>query len=112
MDEMKEWIWLVKTDKGEFLITVVGNWTQEEAAVRLRGVFHVVLKLGIIGMIPRKRVTGPDDMRGTIYEQPEPKDALGFNFLAGKKIWEACGRGPQYEAEMILQEKQHKQRSV
>ncbi|GAJ16830.1 unnamed protein product, partial [marine sediment metagenome] len=69
---------------------------QEEAATRVRGVFHVILKLSIIGMIPRKRVSGPDDVRGTIYEQEEPKDELGFNFLAGKKLWDVCGRGVEY----------------
>ncbi|MBA7695226.1 hypothetical protein ES703_103848 [subsurface metagenome] len=102
MDEIKDWMWLVKTHKGDFFMTVVGKWTQEEAATRVRGIFHVVLKLVIIGMIPRKRATGPDDAMGTIYQQEEPKDELGFSFLAGKKLWEVCGRGVEYEAQMIL----------
>jgi hypothetical protein len=29
---------------------VVGKWTQEEAAKRVKGVFEVVLKLDIVGM--------------------------------------------------------------
>jgi len=102
MTEMKDWMWLVKTAKGDFFITVVGNWTQEEAAKRVNLVFAVILKLVVIGMIPRKLATGPDDMRGTICEQLEPKDALGFDFIAGKKFWEICGRSAEYEAEMIL----------
>lgn len=102
VDEIKDWMWLVKTSKGDFFITVVGKWTQEEAATRVRGVFHVVLKLVIIGMIPRKLRTGPDDMAGTIIEQLEPKDSLGFDFLAGKKLWDICGRSAEYEAQLIL----------
>lgn len=104
VDEIKDWMWLVKTPKGDFFLTVVGKWTQEEAAKRVKAVFEVVLKLDIVGMIPRKRSTGPDDIHGTIYE--EPKDPVGFQFLAGKKLWQACGRGAQYEAERILLEKE------
>jgi len=105
MDEVKDWLWLVKTDKGDFFITVIGNWTQEEAAKKLRLVFEEI-KLNITAMIPRKRVTGPDDAMGTIYEQEEPKDILGFNFLAGKRLWEVCGRGVEYEAELIRLKKE------
>lgn len=103
---MKDWLWLVKTSKGDFFITVVGKWTQEEAATRVRAVFHVILKSSIVAMIPRKRATGPDDTMGTIVEQLEPKDQLGFDFMAGKKIWEACGRGAEFDAEIILQKSQ------
>lgn len=106
MDEIKDWMWLVKTNKGEFFMTVVGKWTQEEAAKKVRAVFEVVLKLDIVGMIQRKRATGPDDAMCTIYEQEEPKDELGFSFLAGKKLWEVCGRGVEYEAEMIRLKKE------
>lgn len=102
MDEIKDWMWLVKTNKGDFFITVVGKWTQEEAAKRVRAVFEVILKLDIVGMIPRKRSTGPDDIQCTIYEQLEPKNQLGFDFLAGKKIWQVCGRGAEYDAQMVL----------
>ena len=105
MDEVKDWLWLVKTDKGDFFITVIGNWTQEEAAKKLQLVFEKI-KLNITAMIPRKRVTGPDDAMGTIYQQEEPKDELGFEFLAGKKLWGACGRGVEYEAELILLKKE------
>lgn len=104
MDEVRDWMWLVKTSKGDFFMTVIGKWTQEEAAKRVRGVFEVILKLDIIGMTPRKRATGPDDIQGTIYE--EPKNPVGFELLAGKKLWEACGRGTEYEAQMILLKKQ------
>jgi len=31
MSDIKDYLWLVKTDKGDFFITVIGNWTQEEA---------------------------------------------------------------------------------
>ena len=106
MNDMKDWLWLVKTNKGDFFITVIGNWTQEEAAKRVRAVFHVLLKLTIVGMIPRKRSTGPDDIQCTIYEQEEPKDELGFSFLAGKRLWEVCGRGVEYEAELIRLKKE------
>ena len=105
MDEMKDWMWLVKTDKGDFFLTVVGRWTQEEAAKKVRQIFDL-LKLEIIGMIPRKRATGNDDMMGTIIEHLEPKDRLGFDFLAGKRIWQVCGRGAEYQAQKILLEKE------
>lgn len=106
MDEMKSWMWLVKTSKGDFFITVMGKWTQEEAAKRIKAVFDVILKLDIIGMIPRKRSTGPDNMQGLIFEQLEPKDQLGFGFLAGEKIWHVCGRGAEFQAQKILLEKE------
>lgn len=106
MDEIKDWMWLIKTNKGDFFITVVGKWTQEEAAKRVRAVFEVTLKLDIVGMIPRKRSTGPDDIQCTIFEQQEPKDQLGFDFLAGEKIWQVCGRGVEYQAQKILLEKE------
>lgn len=105
MDDRQEWVWLIKTAKGDFFITVIGNWTQEEAAERVRTVFETV-KLDIVGMIPRKRPTGPDDNRCTILEQLEPKDVLGFDFMAGKKVWEVCGRGVEYEAQMVALNKQ------
>ncbi|MBA7550973.1 hypothetical protein ES705_43504 [subsurface metagenome] len=101
---MKEWLWLVKTNKGDFFITVLGNWTQEEAAKKIRLVFEA-LKFDITAMIPRKRATGPDDAMGTIYKQ-EPEGELGFEFLAGKKLWEVCGRGAEYEAELIRLKKE------
>ena len=106
MGEVNDWMWLVKTGKGDFFIKVAGEWTQEEAAQRVKVLFDVILKLPIIGMIPRKRSTGPDDMQATIYENPEAEDALGFSFLAGKKLWEVCGRGAEYEAQLILLEEQ------
>ncbi|KKL48307.1 hypothetical protein LCGC14_2326830 [marine sediment metagenome] len=102
MAEVKDWMWLIMTAKGDFLITVAGEWTEEEAAQKVKYVFDVFLKLTIIGMVPRKRSTGPQERQGTIYEQPEPKDALGFNFLGGKKLWEVCGRGAEYQAELVL----------
>ncbi|MBA7682501.1 hypothetical protein ES703_90851 [subsurface metagenome] len=104
--DMKDYLWLVKTDKGDFFITVMGNWTQEEAAKRVKAVFDVMLKLDITAMIPRKRVTGPDDAMGTIYQQLEPKDELDFAFLGGKKLWQVCGRGAEYDAELIRSKKE------
>ena len=105
MNDMKDYLWLVKTNKGDFFITVLGNWTQEEAAKKIQLVFEKI-KLDITAMIPRKRVTGPDDAMGTIYQQEEPKDELGFEFLGGKKLWEVCGRGVEYEAERIRLKKE------
>jgi len=105
MNDMNDYLWLVKTNKGDFFITVIGNWTQEEAAKKLLFMFDRI-KLPITAMIPRKRATGPDDAMCTLYEQEEPKDELGFSFLAGKKLWEACGRVVEYEAELILLKKE------
>lgn len=96
------WLWLVKTPKGDFFLTVTGDWTQEQAAIRVRAVFDVYLKLNIIEMVARKRAIGPDDMQATIYEVPEEP---GFHLMGGKKIWEACGRGAEYEAAMASKEK-------
>ena len=108
MGEVKDWMWLIMTAKGDFFITVCGEWTQEEAAQKVKFVFEVFLKLPIIGMVPRKRSTGPEERQGTIYEQPEPEDALGFYFLGGKNLWEACGRGVEYEAQLVLTKGQMK----
>jgi len=106
MNEMKDYLWLLKTNKGDFFITVIGNWTQEEAAEKVLRVFKGI-KVDITGMIPRKRATGPDEMTCTIYEQEEPnKDEIGFSFLANKRLWQVCGRGVEYEAERTLLKKQ------
>ena len=102
---MKDYLWLLKTDKGDFFITVLGNWTQEEAAKKVRLAFEVY-RLDITAMIPRKRVTGPDDAMGTIYQDEKPENVLGFQFLGGKKLWEVCGRGVEYEAELIRLKKE------
>ncbi|KKL91533.1 hypothetical protein LCGC14_1893810 [marine sediment metagenome] len=69
---------------------------------------EVFLKLPIIGMVPRKRSTGPEERQGTIYEDAERENPLGFYFLGGKKLWEACGRGVEYEAELVLMKGQMK----
>ena len=111
MNDWKDYLWLVKTNKGDFFITVMGKWTQEEAARKILWVFDV-MKLDITAMIPRKRATGPDDAMGTIYQHQEPKDELGFSFLGGKKLWDACGRGVEYEAERIRLKKGRKKASV
>ena len=73
MYDMKDWLWLVKTNKGDFFITVLGKWTQEEATNRVKAIFKVLLKLDIVDMIPRKRASGPVDAMGTLYQQE------GFN---------------------------------
>jgi len=104
-NQMNDWQWLVKTAKGDFFLTVVGRWTQEEAAKKVRQVFDL-LNLEIVGMIPRKRSTVGWDMMATIAEQLEPKDQLGFDFYAGEGIWRACGKGTEYQAQKILMEKQ------
>lgn len=105
MDDIKDWLWLVKTNKGDFFITVIGNWTQEEAAKKIRQVFDRITP-NIIAMIPRKRATGPYDAMGTIYPPEEPKGEQAFSFSAGKKLWEACGRGVEFEAELIRLKKE------
>lgn len=110
MKEMKDYLWLLKTDKGDFFITVLGNWTQEEAAKKARAIFETI-KVNITAMIPRKRATGPDDAMCTLYEQADAKSGLGFDFLAGKKLWEACGRGVEYEAEHIRLKKEMEEES-
>ena len=107
MDDANVWMWLMKTNQGDFFITVVGKWTQEEAAKKVRMVFETI-KLDIVGMIPRKRSTGPDDNQGTLSEQLEPKDGPGYCFFAGKKFWDICGRGVEYEAQLILLKEQLK----
>jgi len=105
MNDMKDFLWLVKTNKGDFFITVVGWWTEGEAAKKLWQVFEEI-KLDIIAMIPRKRATGPDDAVGTIYQTEEPKDGRDFQFLGGKKLFEACGRGIEYQIERVRLDKQ------
>ena len=105
MNDMKDYLWLVKTNKGDFLMTVMGDWTQEEAANKIRWVFDEI-KLDITAMIPRKRATGPIEATGTIYQQEKPTDQLVFSFLGGKKLWDACGRGVEFEAELIRSKKE------
>ena len=105
MSDMKDYLWLLKTNKGDFFITVMGHWTQEEAAKRVQVVFESI-KVDITAMIPRKRATGPDDAMCTLYEQEKPEINGPFQFLAGKKLFVACGRGVEYEAERIRLKKE------
>ncbi len=97
---MNEYLWLIRTNKGDFFISVHGNWTLEEAAKRVRLAFATI-KLTITAMIPRKRATGPGDAMCTIYEEKGTTNPLGFEFLAGKKLWDACGLGGLFDAELI-----------
>ena len=105
MSDIKDYLWLVKTNKGDFFISVAGNWTQGEAAKKVWLVFGW-MKLDIIAMIPRKRATGPDNAVGTIYQTEEPEDGRDFQFLGGKKLFEACGRGIEYQIERVRLDKQ------
>lgn len=102
MAEFNHWMWLVMTPQGDFFITVGGSWTQEVAARHVRRVFDS-LQIGIIGMIPRKRVTGPDEIQCTLIETEKQVPPFGFTFLAGRKLWQVCGRLGEYDAEIVLQ---------
>ncbi len=106
MDNWRDYLWLVKTDKGDFFFTVMGDWTQEEAKEKVKeAAKHIGLE--ITEFILRKRSTGSMDMTATIYQELEPKKTpLGFELLAGKGLWEACGRGAAYAAERIRLEKE------
>ena len=57
-------------------------------------------------MIPRLRATGSMDNCCTIIQQEPPKDELGFDFMAGKRIWQACGRSAEYGAQRVLIDKE------
>lgn len=105
MEDYNYFLWLVKTDKGDFFIHVSGKWSEAEAAQKVFQLFKL-MKIDIIGMIPRKRDSGQTEMSGTIVQQMEPKDQLGFDFMAGKKFWEISGRLAEYDAELVLLEKE------
>lgn len=100
-----DYLWLVKTPEGDFFISVAGNWTEGEAAKKVWQVF-ADMKLDIIGLIPRKQPTGSDDERGTICQLEEPEDGRDFTFLGGKALFEACGRGVEYQVERVRLDKQ------
>ena len=105
MKNWKDYLWLVKTNKGDFFFTVLGDWTQEEAEEKVRvAAKHIGVE--ITEFIPRKRATGSIDMTATIYQELEPKSLLGFALLAGKGLWEACGRGAEYATERARLEKE------
>jgi hypothetical protein len=96
MENWKDYLWLVKTDKGDFFFTVLGDWTREEAEKKVREAAKGI-GLEINEFIPRKRATGDMTMCATIYQELEPKASpLGFELMAGKGLWEACGRGAEY----------------
>lgn len=102
------YLWLVQTDKGEFFMAASGHWAEAEAAQKVLQVFKSHLLLDVIGMLPRKRITpGTDESAGTIIQTDDlVNHPLGYYILAGKKIWEACGRSVEFEAEQILFNKQ------
>ena len=105
MDNFNYYLWLAKTDKGDFFMATSGNWTEAEAAQKVLHVFKQ-LNLDIISMVPRKRATGPNETTGTIIQELEPASELGYTFLAGRKFWEICGRVAEYDAELVLMDKQ------
>ncbi len=105
---MNYWLWLVKTKKGDFFISVEGDWDEIEAAKKVREVLDI-LKMDLVAMVPRRRAPSINENSGTIIQQEKPTNALGFDFLAGKGFWEFSGRSAEYEAEMILLEKQIKE---
>lgn len=111
--DVKDWLWLVQTEKGDFFFTVTGKYTQGEAAKMVMAIFKELLKIAIIGLIPRKRPPHPDDPSScTIHQNHDPDDPHEFYLLAGKRLWEVCGRGAEYEAEYILLSKQMKEEGL
>lgn len=103
------WLWLVKTNSGDFFVSASGNWTQEKAAKMVWGVFVALkelyeVELDIVGMIPRKRYQ--EDSGNVCSIVQDTKIIPGFRLYAGKKLWDICGRSAEYDAEKILLEKQ------
>lgn len=105
MGEMNGWAWLVTTDKGDFFVMIAGEWTQGQAFK------HVCLAFGMLGlditaMISRKRAptSVAEEAMVTIYQETDHGE--GFSLLAGKKLWNVCGQGIHYEAEMIRLKKE------
>lgn len=110
VDEVQEWAWLLKTNRGDFFITVCGKWKQEEAASMVWSVFERIrlnfkTEVSITGMIPRKRSSGPEDRDCTIFQGEESTDPDNYYFFAGRKLWEVCGLAAGYDAEKILTKK-------
>lgn len=104
---MNEYIWLVKSSKGDFLISVVGNWTQEEAEEKLRTVL-AGLGIDITKLITRKRATGDPESGATIVQDLEPQTEVGFSLYAGRKLWVAAGKGSEFDAELTRTDKEMK----
>lgn len=106
VDKVDCWYWLVQTPKGDFFMSVVGGWTQEEAALKVWKTFDQ-FNLTIIGLVQRKRVPFAGDSTGSIYQ--DKTQAEGEFFLAGKKFWEISGRGTEYAAQMVALDHQIKE---
>lgn len=96
---MTDYLWLVKTPKGNYFVSVVGNWTEEEAAKLLHKMFSL-LPLTILEMVKRKLATGDLSMGVTIVQNP--KDKSDISFLAGQGLHEAMGLTALYEAQSFL----------
>lgn len=103
MNEFKNYTWLVKTDKGEFFMSVSGEWTEAEAALRVMQVFRK-MNLEITGMDKKSGVPEEDNERaGAIIQELWPQTSeLGYKLFAGRKYWELCGRIAEFDAEMVL----------
>jgi len=100
---MNDWYWVITVPRGDFFITILGDLSQEEAAKKVHKVFEM-LDMVVIGMIPRKRETGPDTARATIMIDPKTGKRT---FMAASGIWQLAGRGVEYEAKLeALKEKQ------
>jgi hypothetical protein len=103
--EVNDYSWLLKTKVGDLYLSVCGEWTEEQAVLKL---MTVMAMTGIVftAMIPRKRIPGGPDNTGTIMQDEKSNTGLGYQFFAGKKFWEAAGRSGEYEAEMVRLKKE------
>jgi hypothetical protein len=97
--EVQDHAWEVRTDKGDFYISVVGRWTEAEALEKLQTVLQGI-KLKVNEQVKRRRPSGPEDNRCTIVENPDAKSGLGYEFMAGKALWYAMDMGGLYEQQM------------
>lgn len=97
------YVWLFKTPVGDLFLSARGNYTEEEAALVVREVM-LLIKMPFTAMIPRKRIPDEPDSSATISQNEKSK--IGYDFYAGRKFWEFCGRAAEFDAEMILFSKQ------
>ncbi len=96
--DTQDYLWLVGTEKGDFIVSVCGKWDQAVAEAKLREAFKLI-NLAIVKLIPRKRMSGPQERQCHIVEMADKP--YGYELYAGRGLWAAVGSLALFEAELV-----------
>lgn len=96
---VRDLVWKVPTDKGDFWFTVHANFPQTEALAYVVAVCAQA-KLMVAGLIPMKRAQAEPEYSVLLNQRGTGRV---YEIIAGKKLWHAMGRVAEFEALHILE---------